>query len=333
MSTISFSQSLEIIHENRANLLIEIGEKIKDNYIFADIAIKTDSLLNMEIKTDDFKNLTDEEFAKKLTAYLRTVTKDKHFFVKYFSNIQTNPNNINEKEQQKLDNFSNSLENFGFESIKRLDGNIGYINFKGFAEPKASETALASAMNFVSNTNSLILDLRENRGGDGGMLLQFCSYFFNNKTKLYDAYYRNKGKNVENWTQKKVKGTKYLNKQVFILTSKNTFSAAEGLSYFLQSYGIAKIIGEQTGGAANPVDHFFIDNKYLLLVPNGKITATLTKNNWEQIGVMPNEIVKKESALTKTYIFALYELLKNKIKTELSETEIQELINKLEKEL
>nr|WP_159916770.1 S41 family peptidase [Flavobacterium urumqiense] len=333
MSTFSFGQSLDTIQQNRANLLTEIGEKIKDNYIFADIALKTDSLLNLEIKTANFKNLTNEEFAKKITTYLRTVTKDKHFFVKYFSDNQTKPNIVNEKEQQKSDNFSNSLENFGFENIKRLDGNIGYINFKGFAEPKASETALASAMNFIANTNSSIIDLRENRGGDGGMLLQFCSYFFNNKIKLYDAYYRNKGKNIENWTRNKVKGTKYLNKQVYILTSKNTFSAAEGLSYFLQSYGIAKVIGEQTGGAANPVDHFIIDNKYLLLVPNGKITAMLTKNNWEQIGVIPNEIVKKESALTKAHIIALNELLKIRNKTELSETEIRELIHKLEKEL
>lgn len=331
--TFSFGQSADSIKANQENVWTEISKKIKENYIFPDIAIITDSVMTAQIKSGIFNNLTNKEFATSLTTSLRTITNDKHFYVKFLSSYRPDVSKLNDKEQQKLDNISNSLENFGFENIKRLEGNIGYINFKGFAEPKSSEIALASAMNFVSNTNSLIIDLRENRGGDGGMLLLFCSYFFKNKIKLCDIYYRNKRKNIENWTHEKVKGAKYLNKQVFILTSSNSFSAAEGLSYFLQSYGKARVIGEQTGGAANPVDHFIIDNKYLLLVPNGKVTAALTKTNWEQIGVTPDEKIKSEKALIKAHILALKDILKNKTRTELTEIEIAELIKKLETEL
>lgn len=331
--TFSFGQSADSIKANQEKIWTEISKKIKENYIFPDIAIKTDSIMTEQIKTGAFNSLTNKEFATSLTTSLRTITNDKHFLVKYLSNYTPEVSTANEKEQQKLDNISNSFENFGFENTKRLEGNIGYINFKGFAEPKSSEIALASAMNFVSNTNSLIIDLRENRGGDGGMLLLFCSYFFDTKTKLYDTYYRSKSRNIENWTQEKVKGEKHLNKQVFILTSSNSFSAAEAMTYFLQSYGKAKVIGEQTGGAANPVDHFIIDNRYLLLVPNGKITAALTKANWEQIGVTPDEKIKSEKALIKAHILALKEILKNKTRTELTEIEIAELIKKLETEL
>lgn len=334
LSTVfSHGQTADASQINREILTTEISKKIKDNYLSADAAAEIDSLISSAVKSGKFNNLSDEEFAAALTTYLRSISKDKHFYVKYLKDYRPETNKVNDKKQQELDNISNSLENFGFEDVRRLEGNVGYINFKGFAEPKSSETALASAMNFVSNTNSLIIDLRENRGGDNGMLLQFCSYFFNTKANVYQTYFRNKGKNVENWTQAKVKGQKYLNKDIYFLTSGKTFSAAEGLAFILQNYKLAKVVGEQTGGAANPVEPFIISNKYLLLIPVGKVTTALTKTNWEQIGVTPDEKIKAENALTKAHILALKEILKNKTRTELTETEISETIKKLEREL
>lgn len=332
-ASFSYGQTADVFRQNRGILLAEICKKIKSNYVFADAADEIESSINFAVKSGKFNNLSDEEFAAALTAYLRSVSKDKHFYVKYLSDYRPETNKANDKKQQELDNISNSLENFGFEEVKRLAGNVGYINFKGFAEPKSSEIALASAMNFVSNTNSLIIDLRENRGGDNGMLLEFCSYFLNSKTNIYQTYFRNKGENVENWTKATVKGQKYLNKNIYFLTSAKTFSAAEGLAFILQNYKLAKVIGEQTGGAANPVAPFIIDNKYLLLIPVGKITTASTKTNWEQIGVTPDEKTKAENALTKAHILALKEILKNKTRTELTETEIGETIKKLEREL
>lgn len=333
LSNQSYGQNSSNNQENRAHLLAQIGETISANYIFLDVALRTDSILNLEESINRFSHLTNVEFADNLTNYLREITDDKHFFVKYLTPDNSIKIDLSEKEQLKEMNLLNSYENFGFEEVKRLNGNIGYINFKGFADPKASENTLAAAMNFVANTNALIIDLRQNKGGDGGMLMQFCSYFFKHKIKLCETYYRNTNKNIQNWTEKKVIGTKYLNKPVYILTSHSSFSAAEGLAYFLQAYGIATIVGEKTGGAANPVDQFLIDNTYLLFVPNGKTTATLTKNNWEHIGVLPNQIIQKEKAFTAAYIMALNDLIKKSTPSEMTDKAIQELIYTLEKDL
>jgi hypothetical protein len=326
-------RTAEASQTNREILLGEISKKIVNNYVSAEAAAEIATLINSAAKSGKFNNLSDEDFAAALTVYLRSVSKDKHFYVKYLIDFRPENNETNNRKQKKLDNISNSLENFGFEEVRRLAGNVGYINFKGFAEPKSSEVALASAMNFVSNTNSLIIDLRDNRGGDNGMLLQFCSYFLNSKTNIYQTYFRNTGINKKNWTQAKVKGQKYLSKNIYLLTSGNTFSAAEGMAFILQNYKLAKVIGEQTGGAANPIDPFIIDNKYLLLIPVGKVTVTSTKTNWEQIGVTPDEKIKAENALTKAHILALKDILKNRTRTELTETDIRETIKKLESKL
>lgn len=308
---------------------MEMSEKVKKNYVDSEMYKKVDSLLQSETEIKDFKILNEKDFAASLTQKLRTVTKDDHFFVKFLPNYDPK-NEVNGKEEQKQNNYHNSLENFGFENVQRLEGNIGYINFKGFAEKKSSAKTLESAMNFVANTNSLIIDLRENGGGDNEMLLLFCSYFFDKKTELYTTYSRNTGKTEYNNTESKVSGQKYLNKNIYILTRKKTFSAGEALAYFLQEHQLAKVVGQTTGGAANPVEPFVIQNKYLFLVPSGKITSSLSHKNWNHVGVKPDYEVKPEDALTKAHGIALKEILKNGTKTELSIPEIKNLINKLD---
>ncbi|MBK1896584.1 S41 family peptidase [Chryseobacterium paridis] len=308
-------------------IIKEILEKVKEHYVDKDLYKKLDS----EVQLKNLESLNGKNLAEELTKQLTTISQDQHFFVKYLENF--NPEKQKDaKEILKSNNFHNSLENFGFENVRRLDGNIGYINFKGFAEPSSSSKTLESAMNFVANTNSLIIDLRENRGGDNGMLLLFCSYFFKDKANLYSTYFRDKGKTVENNTESKVSGQKYLNKKIYILTSKYSFSAAEGLAYFLKAYQLAQVIGENTGGAANPVDEFIIGNKYLLVVPVGKITAKKTVGNWEHTGVSPDIKTTSEKAFKTAHLLALKDILKNKVQTELSENELENLIRQLEKE-
>lgn len=323
-SLISYAQS-----DYTKVILSDITEKVKNNYIDKEAYKKVDSLFQNESKKGTFNHLSKKDFAAFLTQKLRTTIKDEHFFVKYLENYSSeNPHN--EKEREKENNFHNSLENFGFENVQRLEGNIGYINFKGFALRESSEKTLAAAMNFIANTNSLIIDLRENGGGDNDMLLLFCSYFFDQKTNLYTTYFRNQNKTVINSTQSKVAGQKYLHKKVYILTSKKSFSAAEGLAYFLQEHKLAEVIGEKTGGAANPVDHFIIQNQYLLLVPAGEITSSISHKNWEHIGVIPDQEVKAEDALKAAHLKILKNILNTETKTELSIPEIKNLINKLE---
>nr|WP_315028368.1 S41 family peptidase [uncultured Chryseobacterium sp.] len=310
-------------------VLSDITEKVKTYYIDKNAYKKVDSLFQSESRKGSFDHLNKKEFAEFLTKKLRKDIKDQHFFVKYLENYSPEKL-IDEKEKEKLNNLHNSLENFGFEKVQRLEGNIGYINFKGFASPEASASTLAAAMSFVANTNSLIIDLRENGGGENGMVLLFCSYFFDKKTDLYSTYCRHADKTEINSTELNVSGPKYLHKKVYILTSKDSFSAAEALAYFLREYKLAEVIGEKTGGAANPVDHFVIQNQYLLLVPAGVVSSYVSHKNWEHVGITPDHEVKAENALKTAHIKILKDILKTGTKTELSIPEIKKLINTLE---
>lgn len=241
---------------------------------------------------------------------------------------------VNEKELLKKYDAINKQWNYGFDKVMRLDGNIGYIEYTGFPEGnKSAEQILVATMNFVSNTNALIIDLRNNRGGDGKMVRLFLSYFFNERIKLSEIYTRYNNKTEEKYTFKKVNGKKYLDKPVYLLVNNNTISAAEALAYNLQQNKIAKVIGDKTYGAANPVKVFFIGKKYQLFIPISVEKNEVTKTNWEHTGINVDEKVNSEKALIKAQIIALENLLKSNTKTELTENELKEKILKLEKQL
>ena len=144
-----------------------------------------------------------------------------------------------------------SKRNFGFEKVERLSGNIGYLDFRNFEDPKlASETA-AAAMTFLANTDALIIDLRQNGGGEPEMVAFVASYLFDKKTHLNDIYDRPANRTEEFWTKETVPGKKFGGeKPVFVLTSHYTFSGAEEFSYNLKNLKRATIIGETTGSFA-----------------------------------------------------------------------------------
>ncbi|MBL0153701.1 MAG: S41 family peptidase [Chitinophagaceae bacterium] len=91
-------------------------------------------------------------------------------------------------------------------------------------------------------------------------------------------------------------GKKLYNKPIYILTSGRTFSGAEELAYDYQNLKRAVIIGETTGGGANP-RVMRADSSFVVFVPNGRAINPITKTNWEGVGVKPDTLVAAPFAL------------------------------------
>ena len=192
---------------------------------------------------------------EKLTADLQGISKDKHLRVRY--SIQPIPVRQERGEPTAAEKagFTAYMKrvNYGFEKVERLPGNIGYIDFRGFFDPEGGADTVAAAMNFLNNTEALIFDLRQNGGGDPAMVALICSYLFGDKpVHLNDLYFREGNKTEEFWTKPTVAGKKYGDKDVYVLTSNRTFSGAEEFANNLKVLKRATIIGETTGGGANP---------------------------------------------------------------------------------
>lgn len=66
----------------------------------------------------------------------------------------------------------------GVARVARLAGRAGYVKLSDFGVGVAARHALASAFRRVADAPSIILDLRELRGGDASTAALVTSYFF-----------------------------------------------------------------------------------------------------------------------------------------------------------
>ena len=127
-------------------------------------------------------------------------------------------------------------------------------------------------------------------------------------------------------------GKRYLNKDVYVLTSKRTFSGAEEFTYNLKNLKRATIIGETTGGGAHPGGGFRINEHFGIFVPTGRAISPITKTNWEGTGVSPDIDVPADQALVVARLAALKKSLLT-LQNPDFKAGVQEEIQKLEKEL
>ena len=194
-------------------------------------------------------------------------------------------------------------ENFFLKKIERLDGNIGYFKFNKFEELQFSKEAIASAMNFISNSSAIILDLSQNGGGSAETVHFLMSYFLPDSTKLGEFKRRINNEVIELWTTKDPLIKKIPdNIPLYIIVSKNTSSAAESLAYGLQQFKRATIIGEQTHGEGNPGKRFIINDKLYMMIPTAVNVNAITGTNWEGVGVTPDIKTTASDAFAKTMV-------------------------------
>jgi tetratricopeptide (TPR) repeat protein len=199
---------------------------------------------------------------------------------------------------QYLRTLEGESENYGFQKIEVLEGNIGYVDFRYFASPVKATDRVVAAMSFLKYTDAIIYDLRKNGGGNPEMIQLMCSYLFDKKIHLNSLYWRDGDRIVEYWTLDQIEGVRLPDIPVYVLTSHYTFSGAEEFTYNLKTRKRATIIGETTGGGANPGGMFPITKNFGMFIPEGRAINPVTGTNWEGTGVEPDIKVAADSALS-----------------------------------
>lgn len=310
-------------------------KELNARYVFPETAKKMETYVRVRQKNKEYEAITSaQEFSKKLTEDLQAISRDKHLRVRFSPKpipVRKERSEPTAEEKAEYESYMKRI-NFAFEKVERMPGNIGYIKLNNFFEPELGAETVAAAMNFVGNTDALIFDLRENGGGDPAMVALICSYLFGDKTHLNNLYWREGNETKEFWTNPNVSGKKYLGRDVYVLTSKRTFSGAEEFSNNLKVLKRATIVGETTGGGANPGGSFRLAEHFGVFIPTGRAINPVTKTNWEGTGVEPDVKVSKEEALKTAYISALNKSLE-KAKDDDLKKSLKEVIEKNQKEL
>ena len=295
--------------DRRESLIAALAELIESRYVEPETGSEAVARLEARLSAGAYDSISDPyDFAGVLTADLSAF--DRHFHV--FWNPPGGgpaPGAHGDGADDHWRELSR-LQNYGFERLARLPGNIGYLDLRYFDGVESGGATAVAAMAFLANSDAVVIDLRNNGGGEPAMVQLLASYFFGPERVHYNSFYSRSSDSLEQyWTLARVEGRRMPEVPLFLLTARRTGSAAEGFSYALQALERATIVGEATAGAAHPGETFPAIDGFSLFVSTGKPINPITGSNWEKKGVRPDVEVASVDALERARVLALEALL------------------------
>jgi peptidase S41-like protein len=297
----------------RNRVIQGVVQRLEEGYIFPE---KTNGMVRAvreRAKRGAYDRIVSAHaFADTLTRDLQRASHDRHLTAEYISRgvVDEPPDAMPPAAEQRERAVFARLVNYGFARVERLAGNVGYLEIRSFNfEAAAADSTLAAAMNFLANTEALIIDVRRNQGGEPAMVAAVCSYLLPPNTLINKFYWRPQNR-WDEFRTRSVSGRHYgTTRPVYVLTSDQTFSGAEEFAYDVQTQRRGEVVGDTTGGGAHPGGMRKITEHFGVWVPSGRAVNPVTGTNWEGTGVRPDLPVTADSALRVAHLRALERLL------------------------
>ncbi len=211
--------------------------------------------------------------------------------------------------------FSRTLPRSGYSKLrptpdfqfKLLPGNVAYVQLNSFDSDRA-QNGFKAAFDSIAATNALILDVRQNGGGNSDYGWNILGYLTDKPMKtgsyasrLYSPLRRARGEGVVfepvetdggGWP---ANGKQLYTKPVVVLIGGQTFSAAEDFAVVFDAMKRGTLMGEPTGGSTGQPLNFTL--------PGGVGARVCTKRDmypdgteWNGIGILPTIPVKPTAA-------------------------------------
>ena len=210
-------------------------------------------------------------------------------------------------------------ENYGFQqkpegTSSSIPEAIEYVKINDFLDPRNGLGRLAQEeahriLEGMQGSEAVIIDLRDSHGGSPEMVEYIISHLLtdSDKSKIKDGTYNSIYDHLTNvTTEYKVRPTEFnLDVPVYVLTNKDTFSAAEEFAYDLAQINahVLKdsrftVVGQTTKGGAHAMAGCplmdsttgAINDEFFLWVPNRTTINPYTHTNWEDGPKMAGEL-------------------------------------------
>ena len=284
----------ELSFDKNGEVISKICNLILENYLDEKDAIQlVDSLKHRIYNEDGF-----EQLSRRLTRDLRQMTQDQHFRVFY------EPTN----DFSKTISNKSRMSNYGFEKVEIMDGNIGYLRLSSFEDiDKANDIAHASLC-FLSNSDAIIIDIRDNNGGRKSMVQLLLSYFFPESKHLFSIIGRKEV--FHGYSEVELPWERLVHIPLYILINEESFSAAEMFAFILKHQSRAVILGRKSAGGGHTVANYPIIDGLSINIPVGRVVDPDSGIGWERVGVNPDiNLNNNETFVDHAHLEALKDLM------------------------
>jgi hypothetical protein len=287
--------------DSQREVIARAAEVIQARYVDPAAGRKVADAIRREAKSGGFDHdSSPEAFAQTLTESLRRLSGDGHFRINYSAQALPPPDaSLAAQYEEDDDSWAGPSINHGFESVRRI-GDVGYLDLRVFAPPRIAADMLQSAMTLLAQSKALIIDLRNNGGGDSGMDILMAAYLLDSPAEMSATYDRPTDRLTRATTPVWVPGRRFGGtKPVYVLISHKTFSAAEAFTYDLQAIKRITVVGESSGGGAHPYERRRLTDHFLIKLPEMRSVNPITGTDWQGTGVKPDVATAPDQALDK----------------------------------
>jgi hypothetical protein len=203
------------------------------------------------------------------------------------------------------------------------DSNIGYIRISEFIneDPETKDQewgrVIDKIISGIANTKALVLDVRNNRGGEL-FVMEYIASRFTSEPKDYIKARLKTGPGPNDLSApliytvksiKKASNNKYgYTKPIVLLTNRNTVSAAEWFTMALRTQSHVTHMGTTTCGAFSARNDRFMINGWVYSISPERVTD-MNDKIYEGIGIAP-DIIERNSGQADHQLDAAFEYAK-----------------------
>ena len=183
-----------------------------------------------------------------------------------------------------------------------LKDGIGYVKILSFSKNTAEEfTDIVNKMK-SENVKKLILDLRNNGGGQVIAAVDVARQIVP-KGKIIDVEYRDK--NLNHTYNSDLREPPF---EIVTLVNEHTASSAEILASAIQDSGVGILMGENTYGKAVIQSPFYVNNGMVIKLTIGSY-ITRNGNEINKVGLIPDILVENEKKKVDTSSYTKFDFI------------------------
>jgi hypothetical protein len=273
----------------RQQVVDQLSAALRERYIYPDVGAKAADAITANLKSGAYDKLGDPaQFAMRLTDDISAVAHDKHMRVNALGAAPP-PGPLPPPRPHA---------EVGVVRADRLAGGVGYIEVSNFPPLPQFKPVIDKAMSALAGSKALIVDDRRNTGGDPAAVAYLVSFLVPQGAHINDIVGR--VAKTDTFTRQVYEAqptpVSFAGRPIYVLTSAGTFSGGEEFAYDVQNLKAATVVGEITGGGANPTGPVPLAAGLVASIPNGRAENPVTKTNWEGKGVSPDVAVAASEA-------------------------------------
>ncbi len=295
--TLVVSCTKDIIQTNETSGALEVYDQasnfIKTHSAFLNIKNLNWDSISAEYRNNVFEGMSDDSLYQVINDLLLTL-EDGHALLYYEGKEvtvweYTAGYPVNFDLQLLTDYYWTNAQQIGPLTVTKFD-DVGYMYYPSFGET-ISENNMDALIDFIADTKGLIIDIRNNGGGDGANSSTILSRFITAPTYLGKQLVKT-GPGVDDFTESlftlepSTSAKKYLDKPMFVLTNRGNASAAAFFAGYAKVLDNVSSVGDKTGGAGGVGTSMQLGNGWQIVV---SATVGIDANdNIIENGIEPN---------------------------------------------